>query len=192
MFNNDYILSVTQLNEYVASQLKQDILLGNIGVRGEISGLVKHSSGHMFFSLKDENALVRCTMFRQYADAVRYKLDLKDGMQVLVRGSAMLYVKDGQFRINVRSIEKKGSGVIFEKFNRLKEKLAAEGLFDDAHKKTIPYLPKCVGVVTSPTGAALQDIINITRRRFENMNICVCPVMVQGVTAAQDIARGIR
>ena len=192
MFDNDYILSVTQLNEYVAAQLKQDILLGNIGVRGEISGLVKHSSGHIFFSLKDENALVRCTMFKSYADTVRYKIDLKDGMQVVVKGSAMIYVKDGQFRINVRSIEKEGSGVIFERFTKLKEKLALEGLFDEEHKKPIPYLPKCVGIVTSPTGAALQDIINITRRRFDKMNICLCPTAVQGNGAAEEIASAIR
>ncbi len=192
MFDNDYILSVTQLNEYVAAQLKQDILLGNIGVRGEISGLVKHSSGHIFFSLKDENALVRCTMFKSYADNIRYKLDLKDGMQVVVKGSAMLYVKDGQFRINVRSIEKEGSGIIFERFLKLKEKLASQGLFDEEHKKPIPFLPKCVGVVTSPTGAALQDIINITRRRFDKMNICLCPTAVQGNGAAQEIAKAIR
>lgn len=192
MFDNDYILSVTQLNEYVAAQLKQDILLGNIGVRGEISGLVKHSSGHIFFSLKDENALVRCTMFKSYADTVRYKIDLKDGMQIVVKGSAMIYVKDGQFRINVRSIEKEGSGVIFERFTKLKEKLALEGLFDEEHKKPIPYLPKCVGIVTSPTGAALQDIINITRRRFDKMNICLCPTAVQGNGAAEEIASAIR
>ncbi|MBQ2661432.1 MAG: exodeoxyribonuclease VII large subunit [Clostridia bacterium] len=191
MFENDYILSVTQLNEYVAAQLKNDILLGNIGVRGEISGLVKHSSGHIFFSLKDENALVRCTMFKSYADNVRYKLDLKDGMQVVVKGSAMLYVKDGQFRINVRAIEKEGSGAIFENFLKLKEKLEKEGLFDEKYKRPIPFLPKCVGVVTSPTGAALQDILNITYRRFPKMNICLCPTAVQGNGAAEEIASAI-
>ncbi len=192
MFNNDYILSVTQLNEYVASMLKRDILLENIGVRGEISGLVKHSSGHVFFSLKDANALVRCTMFKQYADQIRYKLPLSDGMQVLVRGGAMIYVKDGQFRVNVRSIEREGSGAIFERFSELKKRLEARGLFDEAHKKALPYLPQCIGVITSPTGAALQDIINITRRRFPDMNICLCPVTVQGASAAGEIAEAIR
>lgn len=190
MFNNEYILSVSQLNEYVASMLREDVLLGNIGVRGEISGFKLHSSGHMYFSLKDDHALIRCTMFRQYGLSLKWKP--VDGMQVIARGAAAIYVKDGQFQLNVRSMEKEGEGVLFRRFLELKEALLKKGFFDEAHKKKIPLLPKCLGVITSPTGAAIQDIIHIVRRRFPKMNIALCPVNVQGEGAGKEIAEAIR
>lgn len=190
MKDNGYKLTVTQLNEYVNSMLKQDMLLSNVCVCGEISGFKRHSSGHLYFSIKDETALVRCVMFRQNA----YMLDFSpaDGQSVAVYGSVSLYVKDGQFQLYVDSMRREGEGELYRRFMLLKTRLEARGFFDETHKKPIPKLPKCIGVVTSPTGAAIQDIINITRRRFPKMNILLSPVRVQGSGAAEEIAQAIR
>lgn len=190
MKDNGYKLTVTQLNEYVNSMLKQDVLLSNVCVCGEISGFKRHSSGHLYFSIKDETALVRCVMFRQNA----YMLDFApaDGQSVSVRGSVSLYVKDGQFQLYVDSMRREGEGELYRRFMLLKTRLEARGFFDAAHKKPIPKLPGCIGVVTSPTGAAIQDIINITQRRFPQMNILLAPVRVQGSGAAEEIAAAIK
>ncbi len=185
-----YVLSVTQLNEYVNSLIRNDILLGSVSIRGEISGFKRHTSGHVYFSLKDESSLVRCVMFRQ--NAVDMPAGVGDGMQVVLSGYASLYTRDGQFQFYVKSMQREGEGELYRRFLMLKTRLEAQGLFDTAHKKPLPRLPKCIGVVTSKTGAALQDIINITRRRFPMMNILVAPSAVQGVGAAQDIAGAIR
>ena len=187
--DNGYKLTVTQLNEYVNGMLKRDLLLNNVCVCGELSGFKRHSSGHLYFSLKDEGALVRCVMFRQNA----YELDFspEDGQSVRVYGSVSLYVKDGQYQLYVTAMEREGEGELFRRFMLMKTRLDARGYFDESHKKPIPILPKCVGVVTSPTGAAVQDIINITRRRFDGMNILLYPVRVQGEGAAAEIAHAI-
>lgn len=187
--DNGYTLSVTQLNEYVSGLLRRDLLLQGLRVRGEISGFKRHSSGHLYFAIKDEGALVRCVMFRQ--NAVTLSALPKDGEQVTVLGNISLYVKDGQYQLYVTHIERDGRGDLYRRFLELKESLEAEGLFDPAHKKPVPLLPKCLGVVTSPTGAAIQDIVNITRRRFPRMNILLYPVRVQGEGAAAEIARAI-
>ena len=189
MLDNGYKLTVTQLNEYVNGMLKRDLLLNNVCVCGELSGFKRHSSGHLYFSLKDEGALVRCVMFRQNA----YELDFspEDGQSVRVYGSVSLYVKDGQYQLYVTAMEREGEGELFRRFMLMKTRLDARGYFDESHKKPIPILPKCVGVVTSPTGAAVQDIINITRRRFDGMNILLYPVRVQGEGAAAEIAHAI-
>ncbi len=184
-------LSVSQLNEYVGVLLSADPTLRELRVRGEISGFKRHSSGHLYFSLKDEGALVRCVMFRQYAQQnLRFRPE--DGQQVIVSGSAALYARDGSFQLYVRDMESMGAGALYQRFLALKTQLEAEGLFDTAHKKQIPCLPKCVGIVTSGTGAALQDILQIVGRRFPKMNLCLCPVRVQGDGAAEEIAAGIR
>lgn len=183
-------LSVTQLNEYVNGLLTQDVLLSSICVRGEVSGFKRHSSGHLYFSLKDDNAVLRCVMFRQSAQHVSF--NLRDGLQILAHGSVKLYVQGGQFQLYVQSMEQEGDGELYRRFALLKTRLAAQGLFDEVKKKTIPLLPKCLGVVTSQTGAALQDIIQITRRRFPNMPILLYPAKVQGEGAAGEIAAGIR
>ena len=187
--DNGYKLTVTQLNEYVNGMLKRDLLLNNVCVCGELSGFKRHSSGHLYFSLKDEGALVRCVMFRQNA----YELEFspEDGQSVRVYGSVSLYVKDGQYQLYVTNMEREGEGELFRRFMLMKTRLDARGYFDESHKKPIPILPKCVGVVTSPTGAAVQDIINITRRRFDGMNILLYPVRVQGEGAAAEIAHAI-
>lgn len=185
-----YVLSVSQLNEYVTTLLSNDALLSSVSIKGEISGFKRHSSGHLYFSMKDEGALVRCVMFRQ--NAMGLSCDLEDGMQVVATGYASLYSRDGQFQFYVKSIEGDGEGELYRRFMRLKAKLGAEGLFDEAHKKRIPFLPRCVGIVTSPTGAAVQDITKIIRRRFPTMDIVFCPAKVQGEGAADEIARAIR
>lgn len=188
--DNGYTLSVTQLNEYVAGLLKRDLLLQGIRVRGEVSGFKRHSSGHLYFSIKDEGALVRCVMFRQ--NALSLSALPKDGQSVVVRGSVSIYTKDGQYQMYVTALEQEGEGELYRRFLKLKEELAAKGLFEQAHKKNLPLLPKCVGVITSPTGAVIQDIANVTRRRFPKMNMLLYPVRVQGEGAAVEIASAIR
>ncbi len=183
-------LSVQELNNYVSALLTTDPTLCDVRVRGEISGFKRHSSGHLYFSLKDAGAVVRCVMFRQYAQQLAFRPE--DGQQVVVTGSASLYVRDGSFQLYVREMESMGAGELYRRFLVLKDTLEAEGLFDPAHKKTIPFLPRCVGVVTSGTGAALQDVMQIVGRRFPNMHLCLCPVRVQGDGAAEEIAAGIR
>ena len=189
MLDNGYRLTVSQLNEYVNGLLKSDSLLSHVCVSGEISGFKRHSSGHLYFSIKDEGALVRCVMFRQNA----FSLDFspQDGQSVLIYGSVSIYVKDGQYQLYVTAMERQGEGELYRRFMLMKTRLEAKGYFDEAHKKPIPRLPRCVGIITSPTGAAIQDIINITRRRFPSMYMLLCPVRVQGEGAAEEIAEAI-
>lgn len=189
--SGEYVLSVTQLNEYAANLLRRDFLLKNVAVCGEVSGLKKHSSGHIYFSVKDENALVRCVMFRN--DALSgLKCNIADGMFVTIRGYVTIYAKDGQFQINVSSVEGAGKGELFERFLMLKARLEKEGLFDREHKKPLPVLPNCIGVVTSETGAVIRDIRSVTKRRFPNMPIILASAKVQGGDAAKEIVDGIR
>ncbi len=186
----DRAITVTQLNEYVGTLLSGDPLLRGLKVTGEISGFKRHTSGHIYFSLKDETAVVRCVMFRAAAQSLDFVP--QDGMRVLTGGYASLYVRDGQYQLYVQSMQKEGEGELYRRFLLLKTKLEAMGYFNPDHKRPIPYLPRCVGIVTSPTGAALQDILQIIRRRFPNMDVQICPVLVQGAGAAEDIAAGIR
>lgn len=184
------LFSVSGLNEYVAGLLSVDPFLKNIRVEGELTGFKRHSSGHLYFSLKDENALVRCVMFRQ--QAMHLGFPPTDGMKVVLNGYATLFQRDGSFQLYARTLEKQGQGDLFRRFLELKAKLEQAGYFDEAHKKRLPFLPKCIGIITSGTGAALQDILNIVGRRFPKMNICICPVKVQGEGAAKEIAAAIR
>ena len=183
-------LTVTQLNEYVGTLLGGDPLLRNLRVQGELSGFKRHTTGHLYFSLKDENAVVRCVMFRSAAQTLEFAP--QDGMRVQAGGYAALYTRDGQFQLYVQSMQKDGEGELYRRFLLLKTKLEALGYFDQARKRPIPFLPSCVGIVTSATGAALQDILQIIRRRFPRMDVQICPALVQGAGAAEDIAAGIR
>ena len=185
----EMIFSVSELNEYVAALLSADPNLRSVRVRGEISGFKRHSSGHLYFSLKDANAVVQCVMFRQYAQRMSFRPE--DGQQVTVSGAASIYTRDGKFQVYVQEMENTGKGDLYARFMKMKEDLEREGLFDESHKKPVPYLPGCVGVVTSGTGAALQDILQIIGRRFPTMNLLLCPVRVQGDGAAQEIAGAI-
>ncbi|MEL7602328.1 MAG: exodeoxyribonuclease VII large subunit [Bacillota bacterium] len=186
----DRALTVTQLNEYVGTLLSGDPLLRGLKVQGELSGFKRHTSGHIYFSLKDETAVVRCVMFRTAAQSLNFVP--QDGMRVLATGYAALYVRDGQYQLYVQSMQKEGEGELYRRFLLLKTKLEAMGYFNPDHKRPIPFLPQCVGIVTSPTGAALQDILQIIRRRFPRMDMQICPVLVQGAGAAENIAAGIR
>lgn len=183
------VFSVSELNEYVATLLSADPNLNEIRVSGEISGFKRHSSGHLYFSLKDENALVRCVMFRQQAIHLNFRPE--DGMQVVLYGRASLYQKDGSFQLYANFMKKSGEGELFRHFLALKDALEKKGYFDEARKRPIPFLPRRVGVVTSGTGAAVQDIMNVIGRRFPRMPIVLASVRVQGQGAAEEIARAI-
>lgn len=184
------IVTVTQLNEYVQGLFRRDPLLRCIRVQGELSGFKRHSSGHIYFSLKDADAVVRCAMFRSAAQALRFQP--QDGMQVLVLAEVSLYVRDGQYQLYVQAMEQQGEGELYRRFLLLKTKLEAKGYFDNGRKRSLPYLPACVGIITSGTGAALQDILQIIRQRYPAMHIEICPVQVQGEGAASAIAGAIR
>ena len=184
------VFRVSELNEYVSLMLSNDPNLSDLRVSGEISGFKRHSSGHLYFSLKDEGALVRCVMFRQ--QAMRLSFQPQDGMQVLLYGRASLYEKDGSFQLYANYLKKSGEGELYLRFLKLKKELEERGWFEKARKRQIPFLPRKVGVVTSGTGAAVQDIFNIIQRRFARMPIVLYSVRVQGAGAAEEIAKAIR
>lgn len=184
------VFRVSELNEYVSLVLSNDPNLCDLKVSGEISGFKRHSSGHLYFSLKDEEALVRCVMFRQ--QAMRLTFQPQDGMQVLLYGKASLYEKDGSFQLYANYLKKSGEGELYLRFLALKKELESRGWFDESRKRPIPFLPRRVGVVTSGTGAAVQDILNIIQRRFPTMPVVLASVRVQGTGAAEEIAKAIR
>lgn len=183
------VLTVTELNEYVRGLLGADPLLRDVTLRGELSNFKRHSSGHLYFSLKDGAGVIRCAMFRQ--NALRLRMAPRDGMAVVVRGYVSLYVRDGAYQLYVSSMQPDGLGGLYMAFEALKQQLSAEGLTDPARKRPLPFLPRRVGLVTSPTGAAVQDMIRILTRRLPTCQIALCPVLVQGEGAAADIAQGI-
>ena len=185
----DRSLSVSELNEYVRRLLAGDVLLRNLEVTGEISGYKHHVSGHRYFSLKDAGARVQCVMFRQNALGLNFQP--QDGMRVRVRASASLFPRDGSFQLYVSGMEKCGVGELYLRFEALKEKLSKEGLFDPAIKRELPAFPRCIGIVTSRTGAAIRDMIRIARRRNPNVEIVVAPCAVQGADAAGEIVEAI-
>lgn len=184
------VFRVSELNEYVSLVLSNDPNLCDLRVSGEISGFKRHSSGHLYFSLKDEDAIVRCVMFRQ--QAMRLNFQPQDGMQVLLYGRASLYEKDGAFQLYANYLKKSGEGELYLRFLALKKELEERGWFDEERKRPIPFLPRRVGVVTSGTGAAVQDILNIIQRRFPRMPVVLASVRVQGAGAAEEIAKAIR
>ncbi len=183
------ILTVTQLNDYVTGVLSRDPMLRSLNISGEISNFRVTSSGHAYFALKDEGALVRCVMFRSQLSGLRFRPE--EGMHVVANGAVSLYGRDGQYQLYVQAMEPVGVGEWYQRFEQIKQALLEEGYFDPAHKKPLPFLPRRVGVVTSPTGAVIRDICQVTRRRFPNMDVLLCPAKVQGEGAAQEIARGI-
>lgn len=182
-------ITVTQLNHYISRVLTTDPLLGNLTVTGEISNLKYHSSGHLYFSISDENSKINCFFPAQYARGLHYELG--DGLAVIIHGYLNVYKKGGTYTLFIRSIEIAGEGNLAMAFQMLKEKLDAEGLFDPAHKKPIPRFPRRIGIVTSNTGAAVRDIIKIIESRMSLTDMIVFPVLVQGSEAAADIAATI-
>ncbi len=181
------ILSVSQLNAEIRSLLEGQI--GEVSVRGEISNLRRQSSGHVYFTLKDEGGQIRAVLFR--GDAARLKFAPADGQSVIVHGELTVYELRGEYQIRVSRMEAQGKGTLQEKFEALKRKLLAEGLFEQARKKPIPQFPETVAVVTSPTGAALRDFLNIIRRRCPRLNVQVFGVQVQGEGAAEQVAQAL-
>lgn len=185
------ILSVSQLNFYVRSLLDGDSNLASLFVSGEISNLSdQYRSGHIYFTLKDEKAAVKCVVFASFAS--RLKFIPQNGMKVIVRGKASLYEAGGQYQLYIEDMQPDGAGALAVAFAQCKERLEKAGLFDASHKKTLPKLPRKIGVITSPTGAAVKDIQNILNRRFPMAEILLCPVLVQGDMAAGQIRRALR
>ena len=183
------VFSVAQINEYVRKSLQMDPILSQVEVRGEISNLKCHQSGLLFFTLKDEQAALSCMMFQ--ADVARLRSRPFEGMRATVTGAISLYVKSGQYRLNARSIRADGLGVLYERLQILTEKLSREGLFAQERKKPLPEYIDTLGVVTSPTGAVIHDITNVSMRRNPHTQILLCPVRVQGNGAAEEIAGAI-
>ena len=184
----DLTLSVSKLNEYVNSLLSNDLRLRSVKVKGEISALkLQQGSGHLYFTLKDETAVIRCIMFASKVASLR--LEPADGMKVIVSGKVEIYSPSGQYSFNVTGMQQAGEGELYRQFVETSNRLRALGLFD--RKRPIPSLPKCVGVVTSDTGAALHDITSVIRRRFPCMDIVVAPAAVQGKNAPSELIRAL-
>ena len=179
-------ITVTQLNDYIARVFDSDTLLMNVAVTGEISNLKYHSSGHVYFSLNDENSKVNCFLPSSYVRTLKYELG--DGLEITATGKINVYRKGGYYSLFVRNVQVAGEGGLSMAFQLMKEKLEKEGLFDPAHKKPIPAFPHKIGILTSSTGAAVKDIIKIIRSKNELVDIMVFPVQVQGDGAAADIA----
>lgn len=183
-------MTVSELNEYTRNLLENDILLQMVKVSGEISNYKRHSSGHIYFTLKDEKSKINCSFFKNYNSALKF--EPKNGMQVTVSATASLYPRDGAYQLLVYGMANRGVGILHEKFEALKAKLEEEGLFSSEHKKAIPQYPKRIAVLASPTGAAVRDIISVTGRRGGNVEIIVVPVPVQGENAAVQIAKALK
>lgn len=186
----DNVITVSVVNRYIKDIMSRDLLLSNLWVRGEISNFKNHSSGHMYFTLKDDNSLIKCVMFRTNNSYLKFVPH--DGMKVIIKGYISLFERDGQYQLYAEEMQSDGIGNLHIAFEQLKKKLLDEGLFDAANKKKIPYLPRTVGVVTSATGSVIKDIINVIDRRFYNTHIKVFPVRVQGEGAAKEICSAIK
>ena len=183
-------ISVTELNSYIKNKIADDEYLNNVLIKGEISNFKNHYTGHMYFTLKDENSLIKCVMFKTYAQKLEFMP--KDGMKVFVLGGVSVFERDGVYQIYVKAMQEDGVGILYKKYEELKKRLEEEGYFDEEHKKPIPQMPKIIGVLTSQTGSVIRDIINVSTRRNPNVNIRLFPLSVQGEGAAEKIADGIK
>ena len=186
----EWILSVSDLNEYVRRSLAADPMLQGLRLRGEISNFKRHSSGHWYFTLKDEQSRINCVMFRQYNTGV--SLHPMDGMAVIVSGSVSLYVQGGAYQMYVQAMRPDGMGALYARFEALKARLSREGLFDAGKKRPLPLVPRKIAIVTSPTGAVLHDIRTVSARRNPSVPLLLLPVRVQGEGAAEEIAAALR
>lgn len=183
-------MTVAELNNYIKTLIDRNETLNNVYIRGEISNLKNHYTGHIYFTLKDETSLIKCVMFKSYTSNINF--EPKDGMSVLVLGTVAVFERDGIYQIYVKGMEVDGIGALYTAYEQLKEKLQKEGMFDKAIKKPIPLLPESIGIVTSKTGSVIRDIINVTTRRFPNVNLKLYPVAVQGTGAAETIVKAIK
>ena len=182
-------ITVSELNRYMKNKVADDEFLNSVFVRGEISNFKNHYSGHMYFTLKDENSLIKCVMFKTSTATLKFMP--KDGMKVLVLGSVSVFERDGVYQIYCKAMQEDGMGSLHEEFEHLKNKLEQEGLFEQERKKKIPIMPKIIGVLTSKTGSVIRDIINVSTRRNPNVYLRLLPVPVQGEGAAEKIAKAI-
>ena len=189
IFVNERIYSISQLTRIIKSKLENDSELNGIWVKGEISNLTFHSSGHIYFTLKDVNAVVSAVFFKNANRKINFRLD--EGMSIFAFGNVTVYEKRGSYQFSVTTVRLEGIGELQKKIEQLKKILLKEGIFDPLKKKPIPLFPKKLGVVTSPTGAAFKDIVKVAVRRFPNIQIILAPVMVQGNDAPESIVRGI-
>ena len=185
----DKIYSVSQINKYIKMVFDKDAFLTNISVRGEITNFKAHYTGHFYFTLKDDTSTIKCVMFKSCADLVKFKP--ADGMKVVINGQVTVFERDGAYQMYCRKMEPEGLGELYLAYEQLKEKLTKEGLFNDIYKKKIPFLPKRVGVITSRTGAVVRDIINVTTRRYPNVNLLIYPAAVQGVNVSSTVIQGL-
>lgn len=188
--NRKQVYSVSSVNQYIKSLFMDDFALNHIYVRGEVSNCKYHSSGHIYFTLKDRGGAIACVMFAGNRKGLNFRMT--EGMAVIVFGSVSVYERDGRYQLYAREIMQEGAGKLYEAYEALKKKLLAEELFDEEHKLDIPKYPKRLGVVTARTGAAVQDIINVSLRRNPWLQIVFCPATVQGEGAVQSVVRGIR
>lgn len=184
------MLSVTQINDYIKKIIENDKLMYDVWIKGEISNFKPHYSGHLYLTLKDEGGVIKAVMFKSAAKTLKFAP--KDGMKVLARGRITVYSPSGQYQINLTEMRTDGLGDLHVAFEQLKEKLKDEGLFRQELKKSIPRYPATIGLVTSPTGAAIRDMLNVLGRRFKYSSVYIYPVLVQGEQAAMQIAEGIQ
>lgn len=182
-------LTVSALNNYVKKMIDSDFILSNLNIKGEISNFKMHSSGHLYFSLKDEGSKINCIMFK--TNAVNLNFLPKDGESVVVKGRVSVYEKDGAYQLYCTEMKQEGIGQLYVAFQELKNKLEKQGLFDISHKRPIPKHPDKIGIITSPTGAAVRDIINVSRRRNKAVELVLYPALVQGENASEDIIKGL-
>ncbi|MBE6979638.1 MAG: exodeoxyribonuclease VII large subunit [Ruminococcaceae bacterium] len=184
------VLSITQLNEYIRGKIDEDVLLNGIAVRGEISNYKVYPSGHHYFTLKDEAASLKCVMFK--GNAMRLRFRPGNGMKVIAMGKISVYPRDGVYQLYCTAMAMDGIGDLYAAFEQLKAKLAAQGLFDPAHKKPIPRYPATIGIITSSAGAAIHDMLRILRKRYPLTEVRLLPVRVQGAEAPGEVAAAIQ
>ena len=183
-------ISVSELNKYIKEKVAGDEYLNNVLVKGEISNFKNHYTGHLYFTLKDDNSLIKCIMFKSYTGNLKFMP--KDGMKVMVFGTVSVFERDGVYQIYCKAMQEEGMGSLYKAYEELKLKLEKEGLFDTKYKKKIPFMPKVIGVLTSQTGSVIKDIINVSTRRNPNVYIRLFPVPVQGEGAGIKIAEAIK
>ena len=184
------VYTVGQINSYIKNMFAQDFLLNELSVKGEVSNCKYHSSGHIYFTLKDKKGTISCVMFAGNRSGLAFRM--MEGMQVVVKGTIDVYERDGKYQMYAKSITQDGAGELYERFERLKQELLERGMFAPEYKKPIPRFVRTLGVVTAPTGAAVRDIINIASRRNPYVQIILYPAIVQGESAAESIVRGIQ
>ena len=184
------VYTVKQVNAYIRNMFAQDFMLNRIYVKGEVSNVKYHTSGHIYFSLKDESGTIACVMFAGQRSGLSFRM--REGQQIIVLGSISVYERDGKYQLYAKEIRLDGAGLLYERFLALKQELEEMGMFAPEYKRPIPPYVRTLGVVTAPTGAAVRDIINITKRRNPYVQIILYPALVQGEGAAESIVKGIR